>query len=263
MKSNNNRISGRKRRVITAAVAVLLVAVLAAGGYAGNMFGYFNGGNASEYSVKKSEKLTGALEGRTVIFLGSSVTYGFAAKGESFADYLAAQDGLIAVKEAKSGTTLVDDSADSYIARMKKLDTRLKADAFVCQLSTNDATQGKPLGTVGDGFEAEGFDTHTIAGAIEYIIAYAKATWNCPVIFYTNPQYDSEEYARMVALLGEIAEKWEIGVIDLWHNEAVNSLDGEQLKIYMNDSIHPTRAGYRELWAPIFREYLEKVLSEG
>jgi len=33
---------------------------------------------------------------------------------------------------------------------------------------------------------------------MEYIICYAKQTWNCPVLFYTGTKYDSEQYAEMV-----------------------------------------------------------------
>ena len=110
------------------------------------------------------------LAGKTVLFLGSSVTYGSAANGESFADMLA-DYGCNVVKEAVSGTTLVDTGADSYVSRMKTMDKALNADLFVCQLSTNDASQGKPLGAL-DGAK----DTSTIAGAIEHIIDYVKQT---------------------------------------------------------------------------------------
>ena len=33
---------------------------------------------------------------------------------------------------------------------------------------------------------------------MEYIIVYAKQTWNCPVIFYTGTKYDSKQYQQMV-----------------------------------------------------------------
>ena len=250
-----------KKRVIAAIAVLLVICIIGAGGYAGNMFGYFNRGNSAQYSVKNCEALDSSLGGKTVIFLGSSVTYGFASKGESFVDYLVAQDGLVAVKEAKNGTTLVDDKPDSYISRMKTLDRSIKADAFVCQLSTNDATQGKPLGRIADGFDIGSFDTHTVAGAIEYIIAYAKQTWNCPVAFYTGTRYDSETYGKMVELLGEIAAKWDIDVIDLWNNGQLNAVSGEQRALYMNDSIHPTRLGYRDWWTPVIRTELEALVN--
>ncbi|MBE6755452.1 MAG: hypothetical protein E7555_03205 [Ruminococcaceae bacterium] len=130
----------------------------------------------------------------------------------SFADFLEKSDGIHAVKEAVSGTTLVDEKSNSYVSRLKTIDTDIKADAFVCQLSTNDATKEKPLGKVSDRFDINSFDTQTVAGAIEYIIAYAQDTWNCPVIFYTQAKYDSEYYGEMVKLLLEIQKKWDIHI---------------------------------------------------
>ena len=250
----------KKSKGITALICVFLVCCIGGGGYYGRMKGWFNPGNRREYSVKNTAGENSVLRGKTVIFLGSSVTYGFAAGGESFVDYLAKETGLIAVKEAVSGTTLVDDKSSSYISRMKTIDKNIRADAFVCQLSTNDAAQGKPLGRIADGSDISDFDTHTVIGAMEYIIAYAKQTWQCPVVFYTGTRYDSEAYEKMVGELLLLRRKWDIGVIDLWHNEAMNSIDAATYRQYMNDGIHPTRRGYKEWWTPVFRAYLEELL---
>ena len=75
-----------------------------------------------------TDKTKNPLFGKTVIFLGSSVTYGSASGGISFADFLQKEDGIVSVKEAVSGTTLVDGDNTSYIARMKTIDKNLKAD---------------------------------------------------------------------------------------------------------------------------------------
>lgn len=215
-------------------------------------------GNKKQYSVANTKPLANSLlAGKTIIFLGSSVTYGSAAKGESFVDYMVKRDGINAIKEAVSGTTLVDDGEKSYISRMKTINTAIQADAFICQLSTNDASQEKEMGKVSDSFELEGFDTQTVAGAIEYVICYARQTWNCPVIFYTGTRYDSERYAQMVELLFKIQAKWGIGVIDLWDDAEMNAVSEADYKLYMVNGIHPSRAGYRDWWMPKFEAYLE------
>jgi len=195
-----------------------------------------------------------SLKDKKVLFLGSSVTYGSAAGGESFADMLEKEYGCRSVKEAVSGTTLVDTGADSYVARLTAMDASLGADLFVCQLSTNDASQQKPLG------RADGrMDVSTVAGAIEFIIDYARRTWGCPVAFYTNPRYDSESYAAMVALLKECARKYGVGIINLWDDEGFNALTDAQRARWLADPIHPTREGYREWWLPVFAEEIEKM----
>lgn len=244
--------------IIVAIIAVVLVVQINVTVAIQN--GKFAKGNKDEYSVTNAErKADNVLTDKTIIFLGSSVTYGSAAKGESFVDYLAKEDGVNSIKEAVGGTVLVDETVwgkKSYIERMKGIDTSIKADAFICQLSTNDATMKKELGSISDSFNKDDFDTKTVAGAIEYIIAYAKETWDCPVIFYTGTKYDNEHYAKMVDLLLKIKDKWDIGVIDLWNDEDMNNVSEDDYKLYMVNKIHPSRAGYRDWWTPKFEEYL-------
>ncbi len=250
----------KKLKVI---LSIILIIVLVAGGYVANMVGAFNKGNYGEYSLKNiSAKEDSPMKDKTVIFLGSSVTFGYGSFGVSFSDYLEKTDGIIAVKEAVSGTTLVDVKSNSYVSRMKTIDKNIKVDAFVCQLSTNDATKGMPLGEISEGFDLEDFDTSTVSGAIEYIIAYAKDTWGCPVVFYTQAKYDSDHYGKMVDLLLGIQEKWDITVIDFWNDEEINNLTEEQKEIYLIDHIHPTKAGYKEWWLPEFQKTLYEVIEK-
>ena len=89
------------------------------------------------------------------------------------------------------------------------------------------------------------------------MIAFAKQTWNCPVVFYTGTYYESAAYASMVKLLLDIRDKWDIGVIDLWNDAEMTALYGTELySKYMRDAIHPTAFGYKEWWAPKFKEYI-------
>ncbi len=243
-------------------LSVFLVLVIIAGGYVGNMFGVFDGGNYGGYSLKNTQANPHSpISEKTVIFLGSSVTFGYGSLGVSFADFLEKADGITAIKEAVSGTTLVDVKSSSYVSRMKTIDKNIKADAFVCQLSTNDATKEMPLGEISDSFSINDFDTQTVAGAIEYIIAYVRENWNCPVVFYTQSKYDSVHYSEMVELLLEIQKKWDIYVIDLWNDEVINSITDEQRNLYLVDHIHPTKAGYKEWWLPKFQECLYQIFK--
>lgn len=245
-------------------------AVLAAGGvYTMNKkTGYFKKGNSVKYDVSRIPfKKTSPLKGKTVVFLGSSVTKGFAAHNNSFAEYIAKKDSCTCIKEAVNGTTLIDNGEDSYIERMRdRLDPKRPVDLFICQLSTNDATRKSPLGTLSEETELEDFDVSTVYGAIEYIIAYVQKTWHCPVMFYTNPKYDSEDYAAMVEALLEIQKKWKIGVIDFWNDPKINEVTPEQRKLYLQDPIHPMKAGYAKWLVPVMEQkiadYLEKIQNK-
>ena len=241
------------------AVALVLALLCLLGGTAALTIvkGVFKTGNAKIYAVKNSTADPDSiLRGKTVVFLGSSVTRGYASMGESFADYLAAEDGLVSVKEAVDGTTLCDTGKNSYVRRLQKLDPSLPVDAFVCQLSTNDASKGLPLGEVSEGFDRKDFDVSTVAGALEFIVSYVWETWGCPVVFFTSARFESEPYAKMVDLLYKVREKWGVGVIDLWNSERMNAVSEEDRAFYMADPIHPTRAGYKKWWTPEFRAYL-------
>lgn len=222
-------------------------------------------GNGSLYRLENVRRNSGSpLKGKTIIFLGSSVTKGEAALGISFVEYVERIDGIIPIKEAVSGTTLVTDGDTdgvSYIPRMENIDPNLQADCFVCQLSTNDATQGKKLGAVSDSFDRVDFDKSTVAGAIEYIISYARDTWHCPVFFYTGTKYDSAAYGQMVDLLLTIQQKWGIVIIDLWNSEEMNRVSKQDYSLYMADKIHPTQAGYLLWWTPQFERHLVQHLE--
>lgn len=219
-------------------------------------------GNGDVYSVENVEELENSpLEGMNICYLGSSVTYGASSLQNSFVEYIAKRNNTTYVKEAVSGTTLVDEGIGSYISRMQSLDKDAHFDMFVCQLSTNDATQNKTLGEVSADGTTE-FDTSTVCGAIEYIITYVTQTWNCPVVFYTNSYYESQSYSAMVEALEEIQQKYDIGVIDLYTDEEFNDITAEQYELYMADAIHPTRAGYLEWWTPKMEKYLYEVVRK-
>lgn len=232
----------------TVGVGILIVAAVALI----RLFAFLNIGNlAKDLPVEEDSP----LKGKNIIFLDSSVTKGFSSYNKSFVDMIAKRDGAICVKEAVSGTTLIDNGPKSYVARLKTIDPNTPCDVFVCQLSTNDATKKSPLGKLSENGE---YDTSTVCGAIEYIVSYVKETWNCPVVFYTNPQYNSVAYQKLVELLKEIAGPLDIQVIDLWSNATVNQRKYRARRYIV--WVHPTRKGYR-LWTPIISSALADVLA--
>lgn len=217
----------------------------------------FHEGNRPEYSLKNAGEVKDSpLSGMHILYLGSSVTNGSASMGLSFADYLSARSSATFVKEAVNGTTLVEGDG-SYIERLEAVEGEF--DLLICQLSTNDATRGLPLGTP---TLTDNPDKSTVCGAIEYIILYARERWNCPVVFYTGSYYESENYSAMVDALFEISELYDIGVIDLYTDPEFNDISDSDRALYMADPIHPTRAGYLKWWTPRMEEYLFDFLSE-
>ncbi len=220
-------------------------------------------GNQSKYDSSNVEKLKDSfLEGKKVLFLGSSVTFGAASLEDGIPEYFRSRFGCEITKEAVSGTTLVDKDEESYVSRLKRnVDPATDYSLVICQLSTNDASLDLPMGEIGESMDADSFDVLTITGAIEYIIAYAKEKWNCPVMFYTGSRFGSDKYAAMVKRLYEISQKWGINVLDLWNDDAFNSISDEDRALYMADPIHPTKAGYMKWWCPELERQLLEIRS--
>lgn len=207
-------------------------------------------GNSPQYSLAAVEQIPNSpLEGKNILYLGSSVTEGAASLQVSFVEYIAKRNNTTYVKNAVGGTTLVDEGLKSYISRLKKIDKNQKFDLFVCQLSTNDSWS-KKLGSVTD------TNTKTICGAINYVIDYVNSVWGCPIVFYTNAYFEGGQYAEMVNSLKEISKLKNIGVIDLYTDSDFNAITDEQRKLFMKDDIHPTQAGYLLWWTPKMEQYL-------
>lgn len=181
------------------------------------------------------------LQDKTVLFLGSSVTFGSASGGVSFVELLEKPCGYRYIKEAVSGTTLVDNGEKSYVARLRAIAPDTKVDLFVCQLSINDATRGLPLAD--------------IEGAIRTVVEYVKDTFGCPIAFYTGTYYAQPHYEKMVELLLCLQGEYGFAVLDLYHDAEMRAVCAEDYARYMRDPIHPTLLGYTEWWAPKFKEF--------
>ena len=185
------------------------------------------------------------LHSKNVLVLGSSVTYGSAAGGVSFADIMAESCGINMIKEAVSGTTLADINETSYVSRLKKLDNSVKVDLFICQLSTNDAALNLPVAQT--------------ELAIRFIIEYVKASFDCPVVFYTGTYFESPRYAELVSLLISLQNEYDFHILNLWSDAEMLSVSQADYKKYMADTVHPTLYGYREWWTPKFIELCESI----
>jgi hypothetical protein len=204
------------------------------------------------------------ISGKRMLWLGSSVTYGAAAGGYySMADEIACRHpAAICDKYAVSGTTLTHMDEESYVARLMTISPDIPYDLFVLQLSTNDATTQKPLGHISPAYEAETFDTSTVLGAMETIIAYVQKVFRCPVLVYTETYFESAEYTAMVNALWQLQKKWGFFILDLYNNPEMTAIFGsEKYQSYMHDPIHPFRRGYVEWWTPAFEEKISRILS--
>lgn len=218
-------------------------------------------GNSDKYSVKNVNPLPSSpLKDKLIYFLGSSVTFGAASFQEAVPEFLAKRNGCNCLKEAVSGTTLADINDNSYVKRLAKLPVNKKPDAFILQLSTNDANiKQVEFGKITDD---ENYNTKTTLGAIEYIASFVQKNFACPMFIYFNPPYGRQRYDELVKEVKPLTEKWHINVIDLYSDPAYSTkLSPKEKILYMNDPIHPTKAGYLLKWTPLFEKRLEETLK--
>lgn len=221
---------------------------------------YLSTGNDALYALDKvEEEENSKIKNKNILFLGSSVVRGEASNKVAIPEYLAKKSGANCVKDAVSGTTLVDQGGSfSYIQRLLKHTNEEQYDLFVLQLSTNDATKELPLGTLSN--QAEEYNKNTVIGAIEYILQYVKDTWNCPVLLFSNSYYESEAYQKMVDAAKSIQSKWNFTFLDLYSDEEFNDISLEERFLYIDDDIHPYKAGYLLWWLPKFEEAIYQII---
>lgn len=65
----------------------------------------------------------------------------------------------------------------------------------------------------------------------------------------------------MVSALYQLKKKWDIVILDLWHDPEMNKVSQEDYALYMHDPVHPTKAGYLLWWLPKFAACLKQVLK--
>lgn len=215
---------------IVIGIIILIAAIIALRVF----FGLGHPGNAAPYALRRQlPRDNSPLRGKTILCLGSSISSGFSSGGVSFLDYLARIDGCRIIQETVSATTLADRGYFSYLKRLRRRMARMPQapDCFLCQLSTNDATFRSVPGRVSRSFWADDFDASTTVGGMEAILAMVR-------------------------------EKWDFALLDLWHDNAFNALSPEERALYMNDAVHPTRAGYLLWWLPQFQKILTEVLAK-
>lgn len=187
------------------------------------------------------------LKGKNVLFLGSSVTYGSASGGVSFADFMAERCEINCMKEAVSGTTLADINEDSYVSRLKRIDQTTHLDLFVCQLSTNDASPKRNI------------DITDVEKSIRFILEYVKTTFDCPIVFYTGTYFENERYVAMIDLLYRLQKEYDFDILDLYNDAEMQSIPEETYNLYMRDPVHPTLTGYSQWWTPKFIKFCEEI----
>lgn len=242
----------------TLLAAVIAIACIASAGHGG-----FSKGNSSDYDVSSlTLNDDSVMKDDTIVFVGSDFTLGLKADNQSFIDYLKAVDGLNAATFTEENIGLTSKKDVSFISLVESIPKEhASPKAIFCEIPYYDAKHGTKLGEISDSYMLSDFDTETAIGAMEYIMCYAKMNWSCPVFFYTSADYNSsKKYEKLVSAARRVSDKWNMPMLDFISNDKIASLEKSDKSLYFVDSRNMTKAGYNEIVAPEFENFITKNL---
>lgn len=242
--------------VLLAAV-IVIVCIVSAG------HGGFSKGNSSDYDVSSlTLNDDSVMKDDTIVFVGSDFTLGLKADNQSFIDYLRAVDGLNAATFTEENIGLTSKKDVSFISLVESIPKEhASPKAIFCEIPYYDAKHGTKLGEISDSYMLSDFDTETAIGAMEYIMCYAKMNWSCPVFFYTSADYNSsKKYEKLVSAARRVSDKWNMPMLDFTSNDKIDSLEKSDKSLYFVDSRNMTKAGYNEIVAPEFENFITENL---
>lgn len=246
-----------------ALLCVLLAAVIAIACIASAGHGGFSKGNSSDYDVSSlTLNDDSVMKDDTIVFVGSDFTLGLKADNQSFIDYLRAVEGLNAATFTEENIGLTSKKDVSFISLVESIPKEhASPKAIFCEIPYYDAKHGTKLGEISDSYMLSDFDTETAIGAMEYIMCYAKMNWSCPVFFYTSADYNSsKKYEKLVSAARRVSDKWNMPMLDFTSNDKIASLEKSDKSLYFVDSRNMTKAGYNEIVAPEFENFIMKNL---
>ena len=242
----------------TLLAAVIAIVCIASAGHGG-----FSKGNSSDYDVSSlTLNDDSVMKDDTIVFVGSDFTLGLKADNQSFIDYLRAVDGLNAATFTEENIGLTSKKDVSFISLVESIPKEhASPKAIFCEIPYYDAKHSTKLGEISDSYMLSDFDTETAIGAMEYIMCYAKMNWSCPVFFYTSADYNSsKKYEKLVSAARRVSDKWNMPMLDFTSNDKIASLEKSDKSLYFVDSRNMTKAGYNEIVAPEFENFITQNL---
>lgn len=220
------------------------------------------------------------LSGKTVAFIGDSISYGTNYNG-GYGKLIGEENNMTVMNPSKGGATLARNikwSADSDGFRPCIIDMANGFDAgpdyIIIEGGVNDFWNHAPLGELTADFNG-GYDENTMAGGLESIFFnirnnYAESKMGF-VIIHDPFTYDAEEgFAPYYEMMKSVCEKWSVPYIDLYSRNnqeiGVNVKDSEQKKLYFEtenapggDGCHPNELGYQTIYVSPMTEWMKNL----
>ena len=195
-----------------------------------------------------------ALSGKSVLFLGDSITYGARDRANIYASggwagRIGYYAGMNVTNNGVSGACISTARIESNSEAHYIYNNLLKAqdqtfDYVIMHGLFNDASEGVEVGVMqGEAnFNPDKADVTTYAGALEFLFYQAKqqhpeAILGFIVNFKTERSVDQAPYVSMAI---EICKEWNIPYLDLYNRAGFS--------VEFDDGLHPSSAGYDSMY---------------
>ena len=237
--------------------------------------------DSSGTNVGNDGLLESVLKGKTAIFLGDSVAYGYHTGGNGFGYYVDSIVDLADYTNAAVSSATLNTSTQSTNNVINQINSYKgnSYDYVILQGGFGDLRDKPTLGNITEGYDVRNLDTTTFAGAVEYTLYLTTTYWNNAkigyIISYYSPRSNqgvrpdfnkSKEYWDVVKAA---CNKWNVSYLDLFegstmYNGEVKSytelLDVYNANYISVDGVHPTAEGY-EFMAPFIAEWMQGLKS--
>lgn len=206
------------------------------------------------------------LNGKIFLFIGDSICYGEGADGKSYPFWVKTYHPEAHVYNFGLGGMPMGAREDNEYTLMARIDKgefeyfRNKADYIILQGGINDIIMGIPLGEC-RGEKNEPINPYTFCGGLEYALQYFTENFPDAAVYYMSTYpckaQELEMQEEQWNAAEEIAAKWNITYIDLFHAIPMETLEGEY-----DTWLHAPAVVHEKLILPVIENVLAEVENE-
>ena len=195
------------------------------------------------------------LSDKTALFVGDSITYGWDNAGGEHGGWvtrIAKLCGMKCVNAGVQGARISHTRFDKEPIVKQLSSSSGDYDMIVMHGGVNDARADIPMGKMIEEGDTD-YRIRSFGGGLEDLFSTAKTLYPDAELFYiTNFHLEGDQakqgytadMGEYFALAEQICEKWDVTVIDLYNNTALNEKLECTTTKYLYDMLHPNAAGY-------------------
>lgn len=198
-----------------------------------------------------------ALQGKTVLNFGDSISAGMNNGDKGYAHLIAERNRMNLASYACSGACISPTGSGRSNCVLYQLTdaSETQADFVLLEGGYNDCNSDTiPLGTISAGYEAT-LNPSTFCGALESLLKLAKTKYQtAQTVFIIAHKAKSragkwEPYAKIIR---EACEKWSVSTVDMCDSGGLNGYLQEMIDQYTDTyGTHPNESGYLTWYVPM------------